>query len=877
MSIACGCPALELLDCSGCPGVSDALLDELARGCRALRILRVAHCPQLADAGLLALANGAVGGLQELDLARRDLAYKVSDTSLLALGAAFAALRSVALAGCAALTDVGVSWLVERCRGLARLDLSRCAKLSDLALRAVGDNLPQLERLAVSACPRISARGLRHLARGCPRLAELDASCLPLLRDDASSWPADTADQAEGVAAVAAYCLGLKRVDLTDCALVGDRALAALAAANGLRELRVGGCAQLVTSAGVRTVLAVCRQLEALALDGCVLVDDAAFASLDASSSLLSLRLGGCSRVSDAALAALGRCAPQLRALDLSGCLRVSDAGLLALLSPSAATDSDRRRPPRPSTLQRLWLRGLPLVSAAAVAWLAVFAPRLLLLDVTACAAVPDASLAAVASGWKFARLVLPGDGGTTFRGVLPIERAADRLVLEDYGDCWRAATRIQALFRARQARRLAAQLREEALARWVALRLQSAFRGRQARKLATLRRLQRRKETDAALALQTRFRARREARVAAEQLRLRRAKTREDAARAVQLAFRLSKLRRKLASARARLEAARERRTRAAVLIQRVWRGHFARAVRVARLRADRTARVAREYKAVVTLQCRVRSRLARRRAIERREQRRRLCELEERAARSLQRVWRGRQARREVLELRGTLRRLHAAAKRLQRWWRASRRRSMDAAVAAARRARTENEAAVRLQAAWKRRQGAMEVRLLRLAREDATRRAHEAAGRVQRRWRARKQAAEARRERASLLEQIVREAQRLHAAVAKVQARVRGRWARREVAALRLARKKARWKLVEQRDGVDRFYYVRGPLWRVWSGLGGTDRGVRGSDRTPRRVRCGCGGRRTCWTCCRRLRAATAVRPLRSLAVRAVSTRL
>lgn len=836
--------------------MSDALLNELVRSCRSLRTLRVAHCPQLDDAGLLSLTIGSGGCLEVLDLSRRDLAYKVSDAALLALGTAFAALRTVALAGCSSLTDVGVSWLVERCRGITRLNLTRCVKLSDLAMRALGENLPQLEGLSVRACPHISARGLRHIAHGCPRLTELDVKGLPLLRDDdgqdaSASSPFDSKSQdegwihsrvLEGVAAIAALCPGLKRVDLSNCHLVGDRELMALASAsssprtssvllrpstsigvvNYLREIRVGGCARLVTSAGVRAILTSCRQLEMLDLDGCVNVDDLAFVSLDATRSLLSLRLGGCHRISDATLASLGHIAPQLRDLDLSGCLRVSDSGILALINASPAQDGSQRRATRSSALLKLWLRGLPRVTSVAVSWLAVFAPRLLLLDVTACASVLDASLVAVASNWKFARLRLPETyDGDAFRGLVPIERATDWLVLEDYGDCWRAAARIQSLFRARQARRRAAQLREEALARWVALKLQSAYRGRQTRKLAAVRRLQHRKETDAAVKLQRRFRSRRDARIAAERQRLHQEKVREDAARAVQLAFRLPKLRCRLSTARERLRVVRERQTRTAALIQRVWRGHYARAFRVARLLADWKARLAREYHAVITLQSRFRTRLARKTASERRKALRRLREQQERAARSVQRVWRGRRARKELLELRVTLMRFNSAALRLQRWWRTNQQRRADAMLALARRAKLENEAAVKLQAAWKRRQGTLEARLLRLAREDAARRADDAARRVQRRRRARRVEAEARQARASQLEQVVREAKKLHAAVAKVQARVRGHRARRDVAALKLAKKKARWKLVEQReggDGAQQFYYVRTSIWAV-----------------------------------------------------------
>lgn len=705
-------------------------------------------------------------------------------------------------------------------------------------MRAVGENLPQLEKLWISKCSRVTARGVRHVARGCPRMIEFVAEGLPLLADEGErvSTPMlteteDVTNQGQdGIVALAAMCLRLKRVDLSNCTNIGDRSLLALSSGSRsehfsplsstqeagchLLEINVRGCSRFVTSAGVRAILSSCRQLESLDLSECMRIGDDAFVLDKHPLSIQTLRLGGCPNVSDSTLQTVGR-RTQLRNLDLSGCALISDFGILALLDPSEPqhalppkSKDNRSHQRRQVLLQKIWLRGLPLVTDTSIAWLAVYCPRLILLDITRCASIMDVSLIALAGNWKLGELKMANQ----YRGIAPIDRASDWLILEDYGDCWRAATRIQSLFRAQQARKRAAVLREEALTHWVALRLQSAYRGRQARKLTVLRRLQHQKETDAAMRVQTRFRERRKLRVMKEKRRVEREIARQKAARTVQLAYRFCKLRARLYHARERLRLTHELQEYSSTIIQRMWRGHYVRKHVLPEVRAMHSARALRECKAVVTLQTRFRARLARKLIAKRRDSFKRNQELQERSVLLVQRVWRGRRARQDMLELRQALVRYNAAACRVQRWWQASLRRRADSLLRVARNAKHEHDAAVRLQSAWKRRQGIQAGRMLRMARENAARVVNDAATRVQRRWRARKQHAVARREHEAQMEEIVRAARQMFVAISKVQARVRGQRARRGVAALRLARKKARWKLVEQdSDGPCNFYYV------------------------------------------------------------------
>lgn len=805
------CSALETLDLAFCSGVSDQLLLSLGQHCRKLQRLRLRGCRQVSDAGVVGLVNAGGSALVLLDLARFDLQYKLNDIALLSIAERCRGLETLVLTGCEMLTDVGLSWLCAGCSALTHLDVAGCSKLTDLAMRSIGESLLQLQHLSLNHCVRVSDLGLRHLALGCPDLVHLDAVGLTLLADPR---PHDVdcfgERQYQGVAAIAVHCTKLKHLDISRCVSIGDATLQLVAAkSRALTALNVTGCAR-ITHAGVHELLLHATALVSLNVSDCDNVTDRAFSGVAAAARgattarldhvplrhLVSLRLRNCSHVSDAVLKCLGALDLALRELDISGCALVSDMGVLALVDAPALANA----------LRSLWLRGVVGVTETGLSWLAEKCRKLLLLDLTGCTRIKAFSIKALASYWKFASYA----SSEHFRGMTPKHRAEDWLVIEEYGDCWRSATRIQCMYRARVARRIAKQKREEKLVLWVATRLQSVYRGRQARKLVVLRRLQFRKETEAAMQIQAKFRQRR---ASAEVARLREARWQQQchaAAQFIQLAWRRKRLRDKLQSRTLARLAHEEHLQRAAVHVQRAWRGKQAR-MQTRLLRVAKAAHDREQYEAANKMQNLFRARAARREVLRKRQELRDNDVRRERAALRVQAHVRRRRAQRELAARMMHAKRMNDAATRIQRRWRAKKRLLACQLVVLARQRREEYAAAVKLQAAWKRKQGRREAQLLRLIRERAQQQVAQAAIKVQTQWRAKRARVHVAAAKQLAMEKLLLEMKMQHRAAALVQAHYRGRRGRDRYREMVL-RKKQRWKLVVQPENGQTFYYVR-----------------------------------------------------------------
>lgn len=84
----------------------------------------------MSDVGLLQLSNHCTG-LETLDLGRSELAFKVTDVSMLAFGERCHSLTELNVSGCQFLTDAGIDWLAGGCTSLTKLNLAGLFKLTD--------------------------------------------------------------------------------------------------------------------------------------------------------------------------------------------------------------------------------------------------------------------------------------------------------------------------------------------------------------------------------------------------------------------------------------------------------------------------------------------------------------------------------------------------------------------------------------------------------------------------------------------------------------------------------------------------------------------------------------------------------------------------
>ncbi|CAL4982855.1 unnamed protein product [Urochloa decumbens] len=154
---------------------------------------------------------------------------------------------------------------------LASLDLSACAGLDDASL-------------AAALLPPAGGGG------------ELGVRRVLLARASGVGW--------RGLEAVVAACPRLEAVDLSHCVAAGDREMAAVAAAAGLRELVMDKCLG-VTDVGLAKVAVGCPRLERLSVKWC-------------------------REISDIGIELLAKKCPELRSVDISY-LKVSNESLRSL------------------------------------------------------------------------------------------------------------------------------------------------------------------------------------------------------------------------------------------------------------------------------------------------------------------------------------------------------------------------------------------------------------------------------------------------------------------------------------------------------------------------------------------------------------------
>ncbi|XP_059733434.1 F-box/LRR-repeat protein 2-like isoform X2 [Bos javanicus] len=314
-------PHLQSL-CLGGGSPTEASFVALILGCPALRILDLSGCNSLFTSGMLLAqpetaqqVQQALSGLRELSLASlRDLA----DLSFNRLSSCAPCLERLSLAYCHLTFQLGPAWgtigpqdsspsqlsfrnllrfLKERAGRLHALDLSGTG-LPPEALRALGQVAGlQLQELSLHSCRDLST---------------------------------------EAVAALCHQQPGLTSLDLSGCSELADGAV--LAVSRGLRHLRRLSLRKLqrLTDAGCSALGGLC-ELQSLDLAECCLVRGRELAQslgsvCAAPPPLASLSLAYCSSLKDASvLSLIPGLGPRLRVLDLSSCVALTNQTLQAI------------------------------------------------------------------------------------------------------------------------------------------------------------------------------------------------------------------------------------------------------------------------------------------------------------------------------------------------------------------------------------------------------------------------------------------------------------------------------------------------------------------------------------------------------------------
>lgn len=385
------CTRLHTLTARGCPGVTDAVLQCIAKARRysaafSLQLLDVRQCKHVTSSGVSALAmtaNKDMRGVQSLLLGDcldvDNMAFFGFETSR-SLGG----LRYLNLCGLR-IDETAVSWIAKGCRQLARVNLSRCSTLSDFALLQLAAivRLPGFTYLNLRECGAITDAGIENL------FAEAD---------DQEDGEEDD-DEMHG---------GVLRVGATQ-----------------LQVLNLKHCVQL-SDASLQIIGRRCPQLLKLHLKAVRKISDQGVLSIaKACPSLLSISLSG-RHITLQSCKLLGKLCRNLQRIDLSDRLDLQSPGCIASL-----TNAMRITSAVPSSfLRKVDLSGTNVCDEG-VALLAANARELEWLNLSKCARLTDAAVLAVAgNSFQLQVLLLSHTRGLTDQALLALANARLPLTL---------------------------------------------------------------------------------------------------------------------------------------------------------------------------------------------------------------------------------------------------------------------------------------------------------------------------------------------------------------------------------------------------------------------------------------------------------------
>lgn len=355
MKIFKHCTMLEVVNISHCRNIGDEEVRILAESCSNLLQFYAKECPYISDQSIMYLSRNCVD-LDLLDLSRTDMASRITDVSLMAIGQRLTSLRILKLNGCDSLTDVGIGWLTEHSKLLETLELSKCSRLTDASMRVLGQRCHALVNLDISGLKSLSDIGLASLSRGCKGLKSLKCHETILLSDPrlTSKEKASKDHKLNREKLKSALLFNSNSMDfllssqsnsmnnssstnLDDSASYhsNEPDLMSQTYSSNSSESSINKPAfTWETIIGVQALANNCQALEELDFSGCFRLNNVLGTSLSTLSSLKILNLKGCSQLSSLNLIKIASGCPMLSVINLADCVRaVTNESLVALAS----------------------------------------------------------------------------------------------------------------------------------------------------------------------------------------------------------------------------------------------------------------------------------------------------------------------------------------------------------------------------------------------------------------------------------------------------------------------------------------------------------------------------------------------------------------
>ncbi|XP_060208922.1 EIN3-binding F-box protein 1-like [Lycium barbarum] len=321
LAIAKNCPSLTSLTIESCSNIGNESLQAVGRFCPKLKFVSLRNCPLIGDRGIASLFSSAGHVLEKVKLH----ALNISDISLAVIGHYGIAVTDIALIGLQNINERGF-WVMGNGQGLQKLRslaIAACQGVTDLGFEALGKGCPNLKLFCLRKCTVLSDNGLVAFAKGSGALENLQLEeCHRITQ--------------AGLFGVLLNCgEKLKALSLVNCFGVKDLAcrFPSVLPCNSLQSLAIRNCPG-VGNATLAIVGRLCTKLTHLELSGLLGVTDEGLFPLVQSceAGLVKANLSGCVNVTDKSVSAIIELhGGSLEFLNVDGCKNVTDATLLAV------------------------------------------------------------------------------------------------------------------------------------------------------------------------------------------------------------------------------------------------------------------------------------------------------------------------------------------------------------------------------------------------------------------------------------------------------------------------------------------------------------------------------------------------------------------
>ncbi|KAJ0497720.1 putative F-box domain, leucine-rich repeat domain superfamily, F-box-like domain superfamily [Helianthus annuus] len=285
------------------------------QGLQKLRSLTVASCLGLTDIGVEAVGKGCPN-LKQFSL--RKCAF-LSDNGLFSFAKSSISLESLLLEECHRVTQCGIlSMLVNHDTKLKSLTLKNCLGFKDLSFKIPSSRCNTLKTLSVHNCPGFGNGSLMSFGQLCPELQHVELTGLHGITDS-------------GFTPLINCCeAGLVKVNISGCINVTDNVVCEMSKVHGgtLESLNLNGC-RSVTDASMVAVASNCLLLNELDVSECGITDFGISALARAVQLNLNvLSVSGCRLVTDKSLPFLLKIGGSLVGLNIQHCHGISNSSV---------------------------------------------------------------------------------------------------------------------------------------------------------------------------------------------------------------------------------------------------------------------------------------------------------------------------------------------------------------------------------------------------------------------------------------------------------------------------------------------------------------------------------------------------------------------